>query len=81
MTTATAQAFANIAFIKYWGNKEMYLTSRKPTIKMLWSKDRTLLNRYFPVIKPSSDEYWQNSIELMARVVLGAKSTAPFHIQ
>jgi hypothetical protein len=24
MTTATAQAFAKIAFIKYWGNKEMF---------------------------------------------------------
>jgi hypothetical protein len=25
MTTATAQAFANIAFIKYWGTKKFLL--------------------------------------------------------
>jgi mevalonate pyrophosphate decarboxylase len=28
MTVATAQAFANIAFIKYWGNRDN--TSRLP---------------------------------------------------
>jgi hypothetical protein len=48
MTTAIAQAFANIAFIKYWGNIERFTSSRKPTISMLWTKDRTLFGRYFP---------------------------------
>ena len=28
MTTATAQAFANIALIKYWGNRHNVLASR-----------------------------------------------------
>jgi hypothetical protein len=45
MKTATAQSHPNLAFIKYWGNGEMFTSPWQPTIKTLWTRKHTFRNR------------------------------------
>ncbi len=66
MTTATAQAFANIAFIKYWGNRDNVL--RLPADGSISMNLDGLYTRTTVSFQPSLpyDQLIINAHELMA---------------
>jgi hypothetical protein len=49
--------------------KRVFPLPGTPVISMLWSKDHTLFDLYFPIISPSSNRQQRYSIELTARFV------------